>query len=150
MPGFGDSSFGTSVFGFGEVTPTDPRATMPVLARHIDPTTKDFVPAGRTLQATTPVKQRLLIALSSELGSGAAAPELGIRVKGMKMGRGFEAMMRDRVRIATRQIVEVEKKAKIIDVIVSRKGNQGLLTVFFLDLTNPNNKPEKLTIPLRS
>ena len=120
------------------------------VARVVDLDTKDYVVDGRQFQETTSVKQRIVIALSSTQGSGAAVRELGFALPpGTVMGKGFDATAKDAVRRSLKQIVEVEKKAKIVDLIVSRMGNTAFITLSFIDLTDPANKPEFLKIPVR-
>lgn len=150
MPGFGLSPFGSGMFGFGSIASTDPRGTDTITARTVDPETHDYVIDGRGLEATTPVKQRIVLAIGSTLGSGAAVPNIGLPVKpGTKMGKGFEARMKDAVRLSLRQLTDVEKKAIVTDILVSKRGNQALLTIAFRDLTDPRNKPEFVKIPVR-
>jgi hypothetical protein len=151
MPGFGLSTFSKAIFGYGDIIPSDPRATKTIVARLIDPETHDYVAEGRSFQETTPVKQRILIALTSTRGSGAAVPEIGLNIPaGALMGKSFESMIKDNIRRSLRQITDVEKKAIITDLIVSKDNFRVFITLGFIDLTSPLNTPEFLKLPLRT
>ena len=82
-----------------------------------------------------PLRQRVLITLTTEQGSVPTQPTFGIR-RPKKMGDSFEAEMKSAVRVALQQLTDVEKVMRI-DQILVRKGIGGRseTTVVYTDMT---------------
>ena len=138
MGGFGTFSFGTGPFGFGApVTGTAPPEG-PAGSRWINPATRDFEvdPTTGQLKQMPAVRQRVLLALVTLVGSSTVLPKFGVRLP-RKMGSQFDAQVRAAVNLALRQLTEVEQLIRIqrIDVLKGG-GGRAQVTVAFVNLEN--------------
>ena len=111
MAGFGVSALGLFPFGIGTpVSVTDPPdAADTQFSRYINPGSGDYEVDDVTghLKQMPPVRQRVLLALKTTLGSSNALPGLGVD-KPKKIGTNFQDIMKRRVREALVQLTDVE------------------------------------------
>jgi len=123
-------------YGFFTPATTEAPPSGAAGCRYINPATRDYEVDSDTGQlAQMPAKrQRVLIAVMTELGSSSALQDLGIR-RPRKMGTNFEGEMRAAVRATLRTMVDVEKVIRIDDIIVKRgSGGRAETTIVFTDL----------------
>ncbi len=137
MSGLGLFSAGLGPFGIG--TPDAPAAIPAPGAgsRYINPASRDYQQDASTRQlAQMPgVRQRVLLALTTLLGSSTAVRDFGTRRRS-KMGTTYDAEVRADVTSALRQLVEVEKIVVLESISVQRGGGgRSLITVSYRDLT---------------
>lgn len=108
----------------------------PAGCRYINPATKDYQqdPNSRQLAQMPPVRQQVLIALTTVLGSATSLTWLGIRLP-RKMGDRFQAETEASVRAALRHLTETQKRIRI-DTIVAEHGagGRGRITCGWFDL----------------
>lgn len=124
-------------FGVGDDAPEPPTGAWG--SRYINPSTGDYEqdPDTRQLKQMPPVRQRVLLALKTIAGSSTVRPDDGIRPP-RKIDSSFDRRMDDAVRVALRQLTDVEKVARVDAVTTERvPGNSGRVTVTveYTDLT---------------
>lgn len=121
--GFGTSPAGAFPFGFGAeeevATPTSPTA----FSRQIDPATKDYAIENGAFKRMPPLRQRVVLALSTLRLSSTVLRDWGVGVP-RKMGSAAEAEVDASVRLALRQLAEVER-AIVIDSVTTERGSGG-------------------------
>jgi len=135
--GLGTSPLGLSQAGFAEPVeaPEPPVATQ--FVRAIDQATRDYGidPVDGGFARTLPVRQRVQLALSTAAGSSTTLPEWGLS-RPRKQGDAFEAQMDASLRLALRQLVEVERLVAIESIRVERgQGGRAKAILRFRDLT---------------
>jgi phage baseplate assembly protein W len=131
MAGFGLTPAGTSGAGFGVPAVGGAPPDGPAGSRFIDPVTKDYAQDSTTgqLKQMPPIRQRVLIALTTVLGSASTLPNLGMRAP-RKMGDRFEGQMRNAVAAALYQLTEVEKVIRLVRVtVIKGRGGRSQTTV---------------------
>lgn len=128
--------FGTGPMGLG--TPVSGSAP-PVGAagcRYINPATRDYEqdPNTKQLKQMPPVRQQVLLAITTILASATTLDWLGIRLP-RKMGDRFQAESEKSVRAALRHLTETQKVIRI-DLIKAERGlgGRGRITVGWFDL----------------
>jgi hypothetical protein len=81
------------------------------------------------------LRQRVVLALRTLLGSSAAVPTMGVELP-RKMGTTYAAEVRNAVLVALRQLVDVEKIMRVDGITtVKGAGGRSLITVSYTDLT---------------
>ncbi len=125
MPGFGSAPFGSSGVGVGVPVTAAAPPDGPAGSRYLDAVTKDYRVDGTTrqLQQMPAIRQRVLIMLTTVLGSATTQPNLGVRWP-RKMGDTYGAQVKNAITAALYQLTEVEKVIRLKDVIVV-KGKSG-------------------------
>jgi hypothetical protein len=137
MSGIGDSPLGTSPFGIGQ---PDALALLESAAdsgaRLLDPTTGDYTIDSDTTRFTRSpnVKQLVVIALRTRLGSAAAALDLGIKLP-EKLGQTFQAEASASVRAALRHLTD-NKIIRVISVQTERSGERAAIYVQYRDVAS--------------
>lgn len=123
-----------------DADPPAPADAAPQQAVYIDPLTRDYVfAADGEFERMPEVRQQMLLAVSTTLGSSVADPELGLR-KPAYVGKKTQRQMRDAVIRATRHIVDAGR-AVLLDVRVEDLGTGRVLTkVSYRDLTIDANE----------
>jgi len=143
VAGFGSIGVGTGAFGLGAPVSGEAPPNGPAGSRWINPATRDFEVDSTTKQLAQmpPVRQRVLLALITLVGSSSVLPTFGIRLP-RKMGDRFEAQCRVAVTAALRQLTEVEQLIEIqrIDV-VKGSGGRSLITVSYRNLETDEEEP---------
>jgi phage baseplate assembly protein W len=137
MPGFGTAPAGTSGAGLGVPVTASAPPDGPAGSRFIDPVTKDYAIDTSTgqLQQMPPTRQRVLIILTTEIGSATTLPTLGVKWP-RKMGDTYAAQVKNAVTAALYQLTEVEKVIRLKDVIVEKgRGGRSRITVVWTDLS---------------
>src|SRR6478609_537906 len=137
MPGIGLFPVGLGPCGFGTPISADPIPAGPVGCRFIDPSTGDYAIdiATRQFQQMPPLRQRVLLALTTLFRSNNAVPGFGIKLP-QKLGSNYQVEVTNAVNAAVYQLTSIEKIMQI-DSIVAQKGSGGrsLITVSYTDLT---------------
>lgn len=125
---------------FGTGTPTTSAAPPAATAgsRYLNPATKDYEIDASTgqLAQMPPLRQRVLIAVTTDIGSAATLTELG-RIRPRKMAPTFEAEVIASIRKACRQMTDIERVMRI-DAITIERGASGRYrpTLSYTDITN--------------
>jgi hypothetical protein len=148
MPGFGDAPWGSALWGFGSITSTDPRQTKAVIAREIDAITGDYVAEERGFAGMSPVKQQVMIALGSVLGSGGAVPKVGMFAGG-KIDSKMEARVSDQIRRQLYRLTNITKTLRIERIRFTVEGSRVTPAVDFVDLTRPQDGEQTVSAPVR-
>ena len=150
MAGLGLFSLGSGPYGLGTPTaasaPPDPADTQ--FSRYINPASGDYEvdPDTLHLKQMPPIRQRVILALKTTLGSATAYPSLGLR-KPQAMGDDFEGVMTSNVRFALQQMTDVEGVLRIDGILVGRRpGGRATVTLAFTDLTKPGAASEVVTV----
>lgn len=137
MAGFGIMAFGTGPFGLGTPTTSADLPTGTAGCRYLNPATKDYQQDADTSQlAQMPaLRQRVLIAVTTAIGSSTAIRKLG-RVASRKIGPSFAAELTASIRAACRQMTEVEQVMRI-DGVTVEVGESGRYrpTLSYTDIT---------------
>lgn len=112
---------GTGPFGLGTPTTSAAPPDDPAGSRYINPATKDYEQDSTTKQLAQmpPVRQRVLIAVTTIQTSSTALPKFG-RVMPRKMGPSFEAEIEASLRASLRQLTDVEQVIRIDGITVER------------------------------
>jgi len=148
MLGAGVQSAGVSPAGVGEPEAAPLVPSGPTGCRYINPATGDYQINGATghFAQMPPVRQRVLIALLTELGSSTVLPDLGT-MRPRKMGDRFEAEMTGAVHAALRQLTEVEQLIVVNFVAIERgMGGRARVTVDYEDLTTSQSERVGVTV----
>jgi len=139
--GFGITPLASTPFGLGTPTPAnEPPADPSTFSRYINPGSGDYErdPATGQLKQMPAIRQRVLLALKTSRGSSSVLPTFGFSGP-KKIGANFEQIVRLRVRVALRQLTDVEKVARIESIVPTRRsGGRVGVVVVFTDLTQPN------------
>ena len=131
MPGFGTAPFGTVGAGLGVPVSASAPPDGPAGCRFLSPITKDYEVDSTTgqLKQMPAVRQRVLILLTTAIGSASTQPDIGVRWP-RKMGDRFEGQVRNAVAAALYQLTTVEKVIRIVRVIVEKgRGGRSRTTV---------------------
>jgi hypothetical protein len=135
MAGLGTSPVGSTPFGFGTpATATAPPEDPPDLAQFIEPREKQNTLASDGEYQRMPiVRHKVLLALTTTLGSSAAVPTLGMKLE-RKMDDSFEQRQEQNVRDALAHIPANEMTLN--SVVVRRVAPTGRseITVGYDDL----------------
>ncbi len=137
MAGLGNSPFGTSPFGIGTpATLPDPISGLPGV-RFLDPRSRDYQydsTTGQLAQMPT-VRQRVLLSLLTLRGSSTVLPEFGVELP-KKIDQAFERRVKDSVRIALRQLTEIERLIRIDGILISNRGGGRVVVTVAYTHTN--------------
>ena len=125
---------GSSPFGFGTPVAAPLPATQgPALSRYINPGSGDYeIDATVGQFASMPaLRQRVLLIMSTEIGSCLAMPQLGIS-RPRKIDQSYVASTRAAVRKAFYRLTDVERVMRIQDILVEKltNGRVGLTLVY--------------------
>ena len=107
------------------------------MGRYINPGTRDYQidPDTGDFARMPAVRQRMLILALTVRGSSSVLPNMGVRLPKI-MNEAFERRVAAEVRAAARQMTDVEKVARIRDVLVERTGTgRAEITIVYDDLT---------------
>jgi phage baseplate assembly protein W len=143
MPGFGSAPFGSSGAGLGVPVHASAPPDGPAGSRFIDPVTKDYAIDSTTgqLQQMPPIRQRVLLALTTVLGSATTLPGFGMTFP-RKMGDRFEGQVKNAVAAALYQLTTVEKVIRVTNVIVEKgAAGRSRTTVQYVD-TSTNTEDQ--------
>ena len=137
MAGFGTISFGSGPYGLGTpATQADPPSG-PAGCRYLNPASKDYEQDSTTgqLAQMPPLRQRVLLAVMTDIGSSTALAQLG-RLRPRKIGPSFQAELSASIRAACRQMTEVERVMRI-DAVTVELGASGRYrpTLSYTDVT---------------
>lgn len=128
--------FGTGPMGLGTPVTASAPPDGPAGCRYINPATKDYEQDPNTgqLKQMPPVRQQVLLAITTILQSATTLGWLGIRLP-KKMGDRFQAETEKSVRAACRHLTETQKRIRI-DLIKAEhgRGGRGRITVGWFDL----------------
>ena len=122
---------------------------MPSAARYLDVNSGDFVSLDDgTLDSMPAVRQRVVLALVTELDSAFGLPGFGNGVMRIKrIDQTIKRRVQNAVRAALRQLSEVERLIRIDAIEVEDLGSGRLsYTVSYTDLTNA--EPDEVSIGL--
>lgn len=136
MSGWIGSSFAVTPFGVGTpATATAPPKERFTGARYLNPATRDYeVDDEGELARMPPVRQRMLLALTTIKRSSSVAPSLGTELPA-KMGKDFEQVARNAVLEATATIVASgDARIDAVQAIVTQVG-RAVIIVSYTDLT---------------
>lgn len=125
--------FGSGTPATASAPPLPPAA----LSRYINPGSKDYEidPVTKQFKKMPPVRQRMLLIMATNRGSSSVLPNLGIR-RPKKIDQTFDRRMRNEIRAAYRQLTDVEKVARIDDILIDpRSGGRPIITIVYTDLT---------------
>jgi len=137
MPGIGLFPAGFGPFGIGTPLSADPLPTPGSGCRFIDPSSKDYAidTATKQFQQMPPLRQRVLLALITVFASSTAVPKMGVQMP-TKMGRTYEAQVRNSINVALNQLVNIEKVMRVNSItVIKGSGGRSLVTVSYTDLT---------------
>lgn len=126
--GFGPCGLGTPISG-------EPAPLPGAGSRYINPATRDYEQNAVTkqLKQMPAVRQRVLLALITVVGSSTAMTGLGVRLP-RKMGTTYEAEVRAQVMLALNQLVQVEKVIRVDAIDVLRgSGGRSQITVSYTE-----------------
>lgn len=146
MPGFGLMPFGTGPMGLGTPVTASLPPNGPAGSRYINPATKDYErnPSTRQLKQMPKVRQQVLLALTTILGSASTLDGFGIRLP-RKQGDRFQSQMENSVRAALRHLTSVERVIQIESIKVeSGRGGRARITVSWSELAT--NQRDRLTV----
>jgi phage baseplate assembly protein W len=127
-------------FPFGLYSPQENEAANISVpgARYLDPVEKDFTASvDGNLDTMPSVRQRVLLALSTGLGTSSVLPDFGNAIPTIKkIDQRFEILLKDSVKTALYQLTDIEKVIIIEDIIIDQN-IQGRVsyTVVYNDLT---------------
>lgn len=143
MPGFGTAPAGTSGAGLGVPVTAAAPPSGPAGSRFISPETKDYqidTTTGQQRQMP-PTRQRVLIILTTTLGSATTQPNLGVRWP-RKMGDTYGAQVKNAVAAALYQLTDVERVIRLKDVIVvkGRGGRSSITVIWTYTATNQEDR----------
>lgn len=128
---------GCGPFGDGvNLTGTSP-PTGSFGSRYINPATKSYQqdPATHQMAQMPAVRQRVLLALTTLVGSSTALPTFGITYPS-KMGTSFEAESQASIRAALKQMTDIERVLRIDSIGVERgAAGRARFTVSYTDIT---------------
>jgi hypothetical protein len=134
--GFGTSPLGGFPVGFSAADTVAAPAVPTAFVRDIDQATRDYSIDAKTgaFKRTTPVRQRVQLALSTTFGSSTVLRTWGVR-RPRKMGGSFAAEVEQSVRDALRDLVT--EGLVVVESVTVEKGSGGRsrATVVFRDLT---------------
>lgn len=137
MTGLGTMALGTGPLGIGDPTEADehPDAAQS-LSTWVSPATKQYEINSTTgaLAEVPPVRGRMLYCLTQKLGSSALLPDDGINYP-TRVDETYDNKVRAAIRAATRQLTDVEKVARIDEIIIEERGRRSRGLVRFTDLT---------------
>lgn len=140
MAGLGTTALGFTPFGVG--TPDEavaPPTSLPTASRFLNWRTKDYeVAADGELKRMPTVRHRVLVILSTTLGSSSALPELGLRLPD-RIDKTYPQLADKAVRLALKRMVDA-RELKVQAVTVARSQVTGRVDhiVAFMDLTTGN------------
>lgn len=134
-------------FEVGPVSAEEPPTRPPPDARAINPITGDYaLDTDGEFLAMPVVRQRVVLALMTARRSMWQLDDFGngfISIR--KVGTSYEAQVKSSVRLALRQLVDVEKVVRIEDVKVERiNTGRTQITVSYIDLTV--NEPDTASV----
>jgi hypothetical protein len=132
--------------GLGTPVSASAPAEGPAGSRYIDQATKDYAqdPGTGQLKQMPKVRQQVLLAVTTLLGSASTLNKFGIRMP-RKMGDRFQAEMTNSVRAALRHLTDTQKVIRLDGVTaVHGRGGRGLTTISWTDLTT--GKPDQVTL----
>lgn len=135
MAGFGAQPMGTSPFGVGTPTSATEPPDGPAGSRYLNPVTRDYEidDTTRQFKQMPPTRQRVLLAVMTDLGSS-ALPRFGVK-RPPRMGETFEREQANAVRRALRHMTDVEKVLSIDSIKVERGlGGRARTTIAYTDL----------------
>jgi hypothetical protein len=138
--------FGTGPMGLGTPVSASAPPEGPAGSRFIDPATKDYAKDTTTgqLKQMPKVRQQVLLAVTTLLGSASTLAKFGIRMP-RKMGDRFQAEMTNSVRAALRHLTDTQKVIRLDSVTaVHGRGGRGLTTISWTDLTT--GKSDQVTL----
>jgi len=123
--------------GLGLITPLEQRQKAKSLSRYIDPANGDYSldASSRLPNTMPPVRQRVLLAIRTVLGSAKGLPRFGI-ARPRKMGLSFRREMTDSIRVALLQMTDVEKVVVLqrVDVEIVNT-SRAHIVINYIDLT---------------
>ena len=140
MAGLGMTSMGAAPFGVG--TPAEavaPPTSLPIANRFINWQTKDYeVGSDGELKRMPTVRHRVLVILSTTLGSSSVLPQLGLKLPD-RIDKTYAQLADKAIRLALQPMVTA-KELKIQAVRVTRNQVIGRVDhiVIFTDLTTGN------------
>jgi len=141
---------GNTPFGLGTpiaaATPAD--QSEQAFCRYIDPNSGDYQidDANRSLAQMPPVRQRVLIILTTVRGSSSVLPWLGVNLP-RKIDESFEVALRNSVRQAFRLMTDIEKSLQINDIIIAKLSSGRVrVTLSYTDLTQADTAPDPVEV----
>ncbi|HTJ17836.1 MAG TPA: hypothetical protein VL494_13745 [Steroidobacteraceae bacterium] len=137
MPGFGVMPFGTGPMGLGTPVSASEPPVGPAGCLYINPATKDYEqdPETGQLKQMPPVRQQVLLAITTLTGSATTLDWLGIRLP-RKMGDRFQGDIEVSVRAALRHLTDTQKIIRVDSIVAQRgAGGRARITVSWTDLT---------------
>ena len=112
-------------------------------ARYLDPYTGDYVITtdDTDLQRMPTVRQRVLLALITRRGSIAGNPNFGNPAWNIdRIDQRFETRLRNAIKLALYQLVEIEKAIRIERIgIEIKSGGRCIYTVEYIDLVTKDS-----------
>lgn len=115
-------------------------------SRYINPASKDYEqdPSTRQLKQMPKVRQQVLLAVTTMLGSASTLQRFGTRLP-RKMGDRLQAETDVSMRAALRHLTETQKVISIDSITAERgRGGRARITLKWTDLTT--GKPDSLTV----
>lgn len=140
MAGLGLTPLGVTPFGLGTPDGTQaPPDTKPAGVRYINYLTKDYERADNgELKRMPPMRQRVLLVLSTTLGSSTILPGLGLRLP-ERIDKRYPQLAEQAIRSALKPMVQ-SRELRVDFVRVNRTNNPGRVDhqVGYTDLTTGN------------
>jgi hypothetical protein len=146
MAGFGLMPMGTGPVGLGTPVSGTAPPEGPAGVRWLNPATKDYEqdPTTGQLKQMPKVRQQVLLAVTTLLGSATTLGTFGIRVP-RKMGDRFQAEATNSVRLALRHLTDTQRVIRLDSVTaVHGRGGRAQITINWTDLLT--GKPDFTTI----
>lgn len=139
MAGFGTAPIGSTPFGFGTpVAATPPPSVVPEAANYVNFRTRDYEVDGENELRRMPIsRHRVLMLLSTRLGSAAHLPTIGLRLPS-KIGQSFQQEVDQAVRDALAPIgadIRIDGVTAVTTIV-----GRAEITVSFTDLTTGNSE----------
>ena len=140
---FGISSLGVTAFGLGSPESTQaPPDTKPTQSRFLNFRTKDYeIGANGEVKRMPNVRHRVLVVLSTTLGSSTVLPNLGLKLPD-RIDNRYAQKAEQAIRLALRPMVD-RRELRINFIRIDRdKLNSGRVdhVVAFTDLTTDNSE----------
>ena len=135
MPGFGTSPYGRFPYGFSEPVSADEPPDAPEDARFLDFRTKDYIVGDDgELERMPTTRQRVLLALSTLLGSSTVLRDFGVKLPGV-IGPNDEHLVRQAVERALKHLID--EPAIVLNSVTVEHGNpigRSTITVDYTDI----------------
>lgn len=147
MAGFGIMGAGTGPMGLGTPVSASLPPDGPAGCRYLNPASKDYEQDPTTGQhkQMPKVRQQVLLALTTLLGSATTLQGFGIRLP-RKMGDRFQAETEVSVRAALRHLTDTQRVIRIDSIKAEHgRGGRARITVSWTDATT-GKRADPLTV----